>query len=432
MTKASDFPQLAASVASLTSLGVAPSVGQAMCIGTSVIHRNILESILDEVSAYTESGNPDVQPELRAHLDRHIAAVCQLLGDEDFEGLEFVRKHAHRRAEQKFPLDALLHAYRVIHKVFSRWIRDAALDAAPQSAHVRRVVAAVTDFTIEYSGAIGTLVTSEYVKQTRRLAEAEGDRRTELLGMLLSGYDESDNRAAKLLRSTGYLAQRQSFCVAVARSVNPGEMESTARAQRMADALAEALRDTPVRSLVGVRDNHVIAVMSATRRQSGWTAPQSITADRVYPALRMVGPAALIGLSSDAPSTSHIPRALREAQFALDFASVSDRVKRYADIPLQQMLVSVARDNMQSAIPTWFDRFNAANTKSRDALRKTLVAYANNDMNVQRTAKVLSIHPNTIYARMQKIDDLTGKNALEYHALTELLLASEIAALQQH
>ena len=64
-----------------------------------------------------------------------------------------------------------------------------------------------------------------------------------------------------------------------------------------------------------------------------------------------------------------------------------------------------------------------ADQKSRGALIKTLEAYADADMNVLKAAKALSIHPNTIYARVQKISDITGRNALEYHALTELLLA---------
>ena len=340
MARTPGFPQLEASLGALQDLRVVPSVGQVMRVGTRVIHRNLFESILNEVSAYTDSGNPDVLPELRAHLDQHIDATCRLLGGEDAENFEFVRRHAQRRAEQKFPLDALLHAYRVIHKLFSRWIRDAALESAPESAHVRRVVAAVTDFTIEYTGAIGTLVTSEYVTHTRLLAEAEGDRRTELLSMLLSGYDESDNRAARLLRSSGYLAQRQSFCVAVARSVNPEEMESTARAQRMADAITEALRETPC-AVAGrySRESRDCGDIGHAQAVGLDGAAVGNCRSRVVPALRMVGPAALIGLSSDAPSTSHIPRALREARVALEFASVSDRVKRYAEIPLQQMLV---------------------------------------------------------------------------------------------
>jgi len=169
------------------------------------------------------------------------------------------------------------------------------------SAQVRRVVAAAADFAFEYTDVISTIATSEYVEHTRLLAEAEGDRRTELLNTLLSGYDESDSRTAQL--------QRQSFCVMVARSVNPTEMKNPARAQRMVEAISQTMRDTPVRLLVGVRDELVTIVMSGTRRLSGWTAPQSLLAERVYPRLLQVGPAALIGLSNDAPSTSHIRRA---------------------------------------------------------------------------------------------------------------------------
>jgi len=163
--------------------------------------------------------------------------------------------------------------------------------------------------------------------------------------------------------------------------------------------------------------------MSGTRRLSGWTAPQSFLADRVYPRLLQVGPAALIGLSNDAPSTAHIRRAHNEARVALDFASVSDRVMPYSHIPFRQMLIRHARYNVQSALPAWLDVLQIADRKARGALSRTLHAYADADMNALRTAKNLSVHPNTIYSRVQRILQLTGKNALAYHDLTELLLA---------
>lgn len=385
----------------------------------------IVDLVLAEVPPYTSSGNPDVLPELRHYVKEHIEEICRLLGGARREKFEFIRDHAHRRAEQKFPLDALLNAHRCIHKVLLRRIRDDALGAAPESAHVTRVVAAVTEFTIEYNGAIGTLCTSEYVTQTRVLAEAEGDRRTELLNLLLSGYDESDNRIAQLLRRSGYLEQRQSFCVVVARSVEPREMESTARAQRMADALHNALRTVPVRTLTSVRENLVVAVVSGTRRQSGWTAPQSLLAERIYQPLRTIGPAALIGLSNDSPSTSHIPRAFKEAGVALDFASVADRVMPYSQVSFQQMLVRVARDNLRSAMPAWIDGFLRADLKAHGKLSTTLRAYADNNMNVLQTAKALSIHPNTVYSRTNRIGELTDCDPLSFHGLTELLFAIE-------
>jgi hypothetical protein len=382
------------------------------------------QAVLDETPAFTESGNPDVIPELEQHLEAHVRETCRLLGGGLPGDLAFVRDHAERRAAQKFPLDALLQSYSILHKTLANWIREAALEVADESAHLRRVVAAITDFVIEYTGNAGNLLTSEYVHHTRRQAEAEADRRSALLNTLLDGYDEADQTASSLLRRTGYLQQRQSYCVAVARSVDPREMESAPRAQRMADAIAEAVAPTGVRSIVGIRDNHVVAVLSATRRTSGWTAPQSTVADRVFPALRKVGPAALIGLSNDAPSTSHIPKAANEARTALDLTSVGNRVQRYSDISLRQMLITRARSAAPVSPPAWAEKLVAADR--RGTLAATLRSYADCNMNAQKTAILLGIHPNTVYSRMQKIEAITGKNALQFHALDDLLLALDM------
>ena len=404
--------------------GVVPAVQSPLLADAGRVIAELRREVLAEVPAFTDSGNPNVVPELEEHLDAHVREVCRLLGGGLPGELDFVREHAERRASQKFPLDALLQSYRILQRTLSTWIRDAALEVADEAAHLRRVVAAVTDFVIEYTGNAGNLVTSEYVHHTRRLAEAEADRRSALLNTLLDGYDEADQIAAGLLRRAGYLQQRQSYCVAIARSVDPGEMESAPRAMRMADAIGQALAPAGVRNIIGIRDNHVVAILSATRRSSGWTAPQSNVADRVYPALRRVGPAALIGLSNDAPSTSHIPGAANEAWLALDLASVSDRVARFSDISLRQMLITQARRAAPSSRPAWADKLIAADR--RGVLAATLRTYADCSMNAQKTAQVLGIHPNTVYSRIQKIQQLTGLDALRFHALSELLLALDL------
>jgi len=412
-------------VDALKEQGVVPAIAATLQQEAAAIVEDMLKRVIDEIDAFSSTANPDVLPELQQHLEELVAELCHLLSDSEPGDFAFVRSYAQRRARQRFPLEASLHTYRCSHRIISSCIRDAALAVADSSLQVRRVIAAAADFAIEYTDAVSAVATSEYVLHTRLLAQAEGDRRTELLNTLLSGYDESDSRTAQLLRRSGYLEQRQSFCVAVARSVNPREMDSTARAQRMVESIGEVLHDTPVRSLIGVRDGLVTIVMSGTQRLSGWTAPQSLLAARVYPRLNQVGPAALIGLSNDAPSTSHIRRALNEARLALDFASVANRVMPYSQIPFRQMIIRHARDNIQSALPAWLDGLQTADQKARGSLSKTLHAYADANMNALQTAKDLSIHPNTIYSRMQRIADVTGKNALGYHDLTELLLALE-------
>ena len=425
MGASDDRQRLIDVIARLRAARVVPAVADRLRDGVDATAQAIRTAALAEVEALAGSGNPDIVPELEAHIASHLEEVCRLLAGEEPGRFEFVAAHAARRAEQKFPLDAILHTYHCMHRVMAGWIRDSALAVADHSAHVRRVVADVNDFTIDYAGAVSSRMTSVYVDHTRLLAEAEGDRRSELLNILLDGYDEADARAARLLRRAGYLQQRQSYCVAVARSVNAREMESAARAQRMADAIAQALAGLPLRKMIGMRDNLVVAVLSSTRRLSGWTAPQSALAHRVYPRLRMVGPAALIGLSNDVPSTAHIPRAAAEARLALDYASVSDRVVPIARIPFRSVLVAHGRQGVQAALPPWLDEFVTMDQRARGALSIMLETYADTSMNVQQAAGRLGIHANTIYARMQRIHERTGMNPLEYHALTEMLLALE-------
>ena len=205
-----------------------------------------------------------------SHAVDHLREIKRLFGGGAVQDFAFVRAHARLRAEQRFPLEATLHAYRCGHRVVSRWLRDAAAAAKPKN--LEAVIAAIADFSIEYTDAISIVATAEYVAHTRLLAEAERDLRSELLGILLNGYDESDARVAQVLRRAGYLEQRLGYCVAVAQSVNAAEMERPARAQRVAAALEAAVAGTTIRTLTGARDNLAIAIFSDRRRVSGWTA----------------------------------------------------------------------------------------------------------------------------------------------------------------
>jgi PucR C-terminal helix-turn-helix domain/GGDEF-like domain len=409
----------------LRSAGVIPGAASWLEARATNISSELQATIEAEIPAFQATGNPDIAPEQAEHAEQHLREIVRLLGGAHADNLAFVAQHAAQRAAQRFPLEATLHAYRCGHRVISRWLREAALATANETASVGETLAAVADFSIEYIDAISTIATAEYVASTRLIAEAEGDRRGQLLAVLLDGYDEADGRVARLLRGAGYLDQRQSFCVAVARSVDPLEMESPARVRRIIDAIEEIFTGFPFRMLLGVRDDKVVAVFSATRRISGWTVQQATLVEQVRPYLRKLGNAVLAGVSSEAPSTSHIPRKLAEARMALEFATPADRVVSIAAVPLRRMLLRQAQDRLPPTLPQWSTALFTADDKSRGALLQTLRAYADTDMNVLKAARLLAVHPNTIYARMQRIADITGLDGLGYHALTELLLVAD-------
>lgn len=407
---------LSHTLSALTTAGFRPAAAADLSQSLGNARATLSVKVKSEIPAFRETGNPDIGPEFDRHAADHFAEVHRLIGGSDVPQLEFVRRYAARTAEQNFPLEATLHAYRSTLRVLAAWLLKA---AGPDA------ITAVNDFILDYMDTVSTMATAEYVRRTRQLSEAEADRRSYLLTMLLKGYDESDRRVTRLLQSAGYLEQRQSYCVILARPVSLAEMDNPARANRLLAATRQALAKLNLRALYGLHENHVVVVASATRRQSGWTAPQTALAERVAWPLLTLGNSVLVGISADAPSTALIPKALREAELALETTSVSERVVKYGDIPLRKLLIHLAEDKVQSALPGWTDALSAADTRAKGKLVATLRAYADANMNVQKAAKALSVHPNTIYVRMQKIEDLTGLNATRFHALNELLLAMD-------
>ncbi len=392
---------------------------------SAAINTELMDMVLAQIPAFSESSNPDVIPDLAGHGPEHTVEILRLLGGGRVGNFDFVREHARRRAEQYFPLEATLHAYRCGHKVFSRWLREATLVAISSPQEARQIVADVADFTIEYTDAISTIAASTYLSQTRLLANVAGDQRAQLLTILFDGYDESDRRVAKILRSAGYLDGRQSFCVALAQPVDPAEMLNPARARRLADSIDEVLHGSRMHRVIDVRNNKVAIVFSDARRASGWTAPRSALAKRLTPDLMMVGNAVLIGVSNDVQSTSQIPAAHKEALLALELANVRKRVIQFSEIQPRRLLLHLAGEELQRALPSWSGEFFRIDDKAGGSLLATLRAYADSDMNVLKAAKMLSVHPNTIYSRLQRIFDITGMDAKSYHSLTDLLIIAE-------
>jgi len=439
---ADPHPALQLALGRLSQLGAVPRAAAALETGLRDTSARVCEAVLAEVPAFSASRNPQVRADLERHAGDLVAELLRLLDAGPLDSLDFVRAHARQRAAQRFPLEALLHAYRCGHRVWAPWIVQAATAGAAsatptaptaptrsrrRTAATGALSAAVADFALEFTSALGIVAAAEYVAHTRALAEAEGDRRTELLGLLVSGYDEADARVARLLKRAGYLEQRLSFCVVLAQSTDPLEMENPARAQRIVQALTDAVATMSVRALVGVRSNVVVALYSDLHRTSGWTAPQARLADRLHAPLLALGPAVQIGLSTDQPSTAFIPRGLHEATVALDVANVAERVVPFSALPIRRLLIHRGAEYVQSALPAWLAVLREADTQAGGTLIKTLRGLADADMNVQRAARELRVHANTLYGRIERIRDLTGLDAQRYHDLTHLLLAADCA-----
>jgi sugar diacid utilization regulator len=119
---------------------------------------------------------------------------------------------------------------------------------------------------------------------------------------------------------------------------------------------------------------------------------------------------------------------VQEAMIALDLASVDNRVVQFADLPIRGLLVHRGTEYVTSTPPKWVAILVNADASASGALIKTLRAVADADMNMQKAARILGKHPNTVYSRIERIRELTGLDGQRYHDLTELLLGLDCVA----
>ena len=464
-------PLLEALLALRRSPQLAPAVAQLRQQSEELL-AELQHSVLAEAPAFTASQDPATLAQLALHGPQQLAEMLRLLEGGALDDLRFAADHARLRAEHRFPLQAVLHAYRCGHRVFAQALRRAlvrtgsivadapdlpaapaprlpadpspgagldlaigafaaaaepaaAVAAAEPAAAAASLQAALADFAMEYTDAISSVAAAAYAERSGELAEQAEQQGEQLLSLLLDGYDESDARVAALLRRAGYLEWRQTFCVVLAQSVDASEMASPSRARRLLEAIDQLLPPALARRLTGLRDGRVVAVLSAMRRTSGWTAPGPSLAARVATELATAGNAVLVGISADASSTSRIPGAHRQALLALRMAGIGQRVVQFAATPLPRLMIHLAGEELQRLLPAWAASLYAADDLADGLLMRTLRAYADADMNVLKAAARLAVHPNTVYARLQRVSEITGLSARSYHALTDLITVAE-------
>ena len=411
----------------LAELGVIPDVAPALRRSAGSVETALREAVLGEVTAFTDSRNPQILPDLRDHAKAHVAEVVRLFEGETCGDLAFVSAHARRRAEQRFPLEATLHAYRCGHRAISRWLRDAAASICPQTA--REAVDAIADFAIEYTNVISAVMTSDYVAHTRLIEAAEGDLSAELLNILLAGYDESDGRIGRLLKSTGYLDQRQSYCVVGVRTPIAVELDSPERAQRLLAALANLFAPTSIQDPRGPAQfpggGDRIGVAPAVGLDGAANEPGRAPGAASL-AARSVGHrggqrrSPVDGLDSRGFEGGDRSAGLRQrgpaGRFLLGTPGAQPAAAR------GRRIRALGRAAVDPGLA-------GRGRQGRGALAQTLQALADADLNIQKAGRRLDVHPNTIYARLQRIRDATGLDGKRHHDLVELLLAVECARI---
>jgi PucR C-terminal helix-turn-helix domain/GGDEF-like domain len=341
-----------------------------------------------------------------------------------------VRTHAEWRFRHNVPLVASLHAYRLAHKTYWSMTRKAVLKRAVRDEAVASLTT-LCDFWLELFDMVGSALTEAHAVEEKLVNTHSAHLHVALVEGLLSGVVPTDAEAQRVCALCG-IRQGEHMAVFVARliSMEETQVDFEVKLRSLARLVERSLPSSVFGKLVDIRNSEVTGVISS----------DSDTAVRALKALRRMGVkkntanevAAAVGISLDATDIVRLPQAHEEARMALNFANKAQPVMQFRDIELSEFLIRGADRAAYRLIPGWARHFSdPGDERTRDLLR-TIRAFADASLNVKQAARLLGVHTNTVYFRLNRITKLTGVDPRTYSGTSILITALRLLECNGH
>jgi hypothetical protein len=346
-------------------------------------------AILREVEPIRAASSHDsgFRPRFDAFCERHVAtfiAVTRESREVALKDLAFVREVAERRADDAFPLTALMEGLRVGHRVLNRRINQLGSGWNTPAA----AVLWLTTRLVEYMDAAGAELGEGYrARQALSAGRADLARR-EILDDLLEGRYASRPDAALLAASVGFEPD-EPYSVAVLVATDHG----AATTQTLATDVARAAFAVTSFRFVVVRGDEVVGIFRAADTQA-------VIARARYSQAR-------VGVSTTCRGISEVARGYWEAVRAIRFTSEQDPCIDLSRVgPLRYLEFnadSVARQLAAEYLGP---------LRQGTALADTLLVYVDSGLSARVTAERLGIHLNTVHNRLERVAELLRRPQL--------------------
>jgi hypothetical protein len=363
------------------------------------------------IPAYRDGGAALLE-DARAHTETHHDLLCDVLRRErpvkDRE-LDFVERHAARRARGAIALADFLEAFRSYHGIL--W--DAVLDTSREGPEAARQALAAARTVIGYVDLAATRASAAYL-EAQQLLLADRDRvQRDLLEDLLDAGGPRTAAGLAAARAAGL--ERDTACVLVA-AVPAEAPEDEGALPRAARALAAAIRGRYAPLAVARHGEIVLVRASAPGERVALHVPL-LEACASQPVVLAVG----VSTVQDGPAT--LGGAYREASQALRRVADSGGVLSLPDLSAFDYLTLRGDDVARRLIAPEIERFVAEDREHGGQLIQTLLAYADADLNAKAAAEKLLIHVNTAHYRLGRIAEKTGCDLRRLSDVIDLLIA---------
>ena len=374
--------------------------------------------IRDRMDTYRRA-DPTLIDDVTRHVGEHHDLLCTVLArgrPATPSEFAFVGRHAALRARRGISLADFLEAFRSYHNVL--W--DAVLDASAASDDAAGQALAAARAVIRHIDLATTAASAAYL-EAQQLLVADGDRaRRDLLEDLLAGRPPATAAGLAVARAAGLEGEARCVLIAAVPTISP---EDEAVLRPAATTLAGALDQRRAPLAVTRRGEIVIVKALAPGERPSLRAPLQRACQRV--ASR--GMELAVGVSTAQDGVATLGAAYREASLALGRLGTRGGVLSLPDMSAFEYLMLRGDQVARRLIAPEIERFVAEDREQGGQLTRTLLAYADADLNAKAAAEALLIHVNTAHYRLGRIAEKTGCDLRRLPDVIDLVIAIRLS-----
>lgn len=401
------------------------AVAQRISVRKEELARRTMDRFRAEIVGWQNADESDVATAREFTLHNIDALVSRLEGEEPLgeDLLREARQVAARRAHQGVSLEALLHQGRLWGEtVWESVLAAARLDRAEE----REAALDIAGRLWRHVDILSTTLAYAYLDEITD----RGLQSRDLLDALLTGQGDGE-RARRLARMLHRQLGEHYVVVLIRGGDAPVEDgHQMAHGTRVAlDQIVEAarahLRPSAASLVAGLHQGDVVALYPASGPDELETVRRQCAA--------LAGALAIdvsIGMSGWHRGRPAIACAYAEAREAVEIAAgtgIRGRAVVLDDVLVDQMLRAspharrILRDTLRPVVE--YDQSH------RSQLVATLRAYLSAGPNLTQTARLLTVHPNTVVYRLRRIRELSGRDPHVMEDLQILYLALKLDEL---
>lgn len=328
--------------------------------------------------------------------------------------LGFVVRHAIRRAQAGVPLRAVLQAYRSGHRSFWAIMCEMIAGLSPAPDAGMRTTMLLSDYCIVYTDLISIVLTEAYVAEEASLTSDRAQRASAVVDALVSGQLPLHEDGRELCIRLG-IAEGAVMVAVVARDAGVDDVMAPRRFRALANVLEQLLPGERFGCLVDARPDEIVAII-ASKAEPGAEVARALRAEATR-TLRPFLSSVRIGIGLDVREIAALSRSYSEAVVASELRGAHAPIRHLLEVDVNEYFRHTADPTARRLLST------LPAEVLTEPLRGTVSAFAASSLNVKECARLLDVHTNTIYYRLNRVRKLTGLDPRSFAALSQIMTA---------